>query len=129
MIPAWAAIQSEDDGEKLLDAILASIVRFEGETRSVSELLQSSKVGVDERYAKELERFGLRFTTHKTHQFLAIRCESVNRHLLKDTDYAALDIKGPLSRVEGAVGSAQVKMAGVNQRCVLIPIERLGGLV
>jgi len=129
IIPPWAATQSEDDGEKLLDAILASIVRFEGETRSVSELLQFSKTGLDERYPKELDRYGLRLTTHKGHQFLAIRCESVNRHLLKDTDYAALDIKGPLSRVEGAVGSAQVKMAGANQRCVLIPINRLGGLL
>jgi hypothetical protein len=129
LIPAWAAMQSEDDGEKLLDAMLASIVRFEGETRSISELLQLSKASPDERYTKELERYGLRFTTHKALQFLAIRCENVNRHLLKDTDYAALDIKGPLSRVEGAVGSAQVKMAGANQRCVLIPTERLGGLL
>jgi len=129
IIPAWAAMQSEDDGEKLLDAILASIVRYDGEIHSVSEMLQFSKAGLDERYTKELERYGLRLTTHKAHQFLAIRCESVNRHLLKDTDYVALDIKGPLSRVEGAVGSAQVKMAGANQRCVLIPIERLGGLL
>ena len=129
MIPAWAAMQSEDDGEKLLDVILASIVRFEGENRSVSELLQLSKTKPEEKYTKELERYGLRLTTHKSHQFLAIRCEIVNRHLLKDTDYAALDIKGPLSRVEEAIAGAQVKMAGANQRCVLIPIERLGGLL
>jgi hypothetical protein len=126
IIPPWAATQSEDDGDKLLDTILASIVKIKGETYSVSELLQLSKRDPSEEYSKELDRYGLRFTTHKFKQFLAIRCENITRHLLKDTEYASLDIKGPLSRIDGAIVSEPVKMAGSPKRCVLIPIEQVG---
>lgn len=122
LFPRWAALQSEDDGDKLLDTILASLVYVAGDGKfSVLELLQTG------RYEGDLERHGLKITSHKLKDFLAIRCENVTRHLLKDTEYAILDIRGPLARVEGAIGSGQVKIAGANQRCVLIPIERVLG--
>ncbi len=120
IFPRWATLQSEDDGDKLLDTILASLIYVEGNKVSVGEMLQ--KAG---RYVDELERHGLKIVMHKSKDFLALRCESVTTHLLKDTEYAVLDIRSPLTRIEGAVGSAQVKMAGVNQRCVLIPVERV----
>ena len=120
IFPRWATLQSEDDGDKLLDTILASLIYVEGNKVSVGEMLQ--KAG---RYVDELERYGLKMVMHKSKDFLALRCESVTRHLLKDTEYAVLDIRSPLARIEGAVGSAQVKMAGINQRCVLIPVERV----
>lgn len=123
IFPRWATLQSEDDGDKLLDTILASLIYVEGNKVSVGEMLQ--KAG---RYVEELERHGLKIVMHKSKDFLALRCESVTRHLLKDTEYAVLDIRSPLARIEGAVGSAQVKMAGVNQRCVLIPVERVLGI-
>ncbi len=115
--PRWATLQSEDDGDKLLDTILASLIFVESSKVSVGEMLQDAG-----RYVDELERHGLKIVMHKSKDFLALRCESVTRHLLKDTEYAVLDIRSPLARIEGAVGSAQVKMAGVNQRCVLIPM-------
>lgn len=124
IIPPWAAMQMEDDGEKLLDVILGTLVKIDGEAFSIRELVQLSKSS--ERYAKELERYGLRLSNHKSRQYLALKVDSVNRYLLKDTDYASLDIKGPLARIEDAVASAQVKLAGSNQRCVLLPVERLG---
>ncbi len=105
IIPHWAVTQSEDDGDKLLDTILASIVKIRGETYLISELLQLSKRSPSEEYSKELDRYGLRFTTHKSKHFLAIRCENITRHLLKDTDDASLDIKGPLLRIEGTMNS------------------------
>lgn len=120
IFPKWATLQSEEDGDKLLDTILASLIYVEGNKVSVGEMLQ--KAG---RYIEELERHGLKIVMHKSKDFLALRCESVTRHLLKDTEYAVLDIRSPLARIEGAIGSAQVKMAGVNQRCVLIPVERV----
>ena len=120
IFPRWATLQSEDDGDKLLDTILASLIYVDGNKVSVGEMLQ--KAG---RYVDELERYGLKMVMHKSKDFLALRCESVTRHLLKDTEYAVLDIRSPLARIEGAVGSAQVKMAGINQRCVLIPVERV----
>ena len=123
IFPRWATLQAEDDGDKLLDTILASLIYVEGGKVSVGEMLQ--KPG---RYVDELERYGLKVVMHKSKDFLALRCESVTRHLLKDTEYAVLDIRSPLARIEGAVGSAQVKMAGVNQRCVLIPVERVLGV-
>jgi hypothetical protein len=123
IFPRWATLQSEDDGDKLLDTILASLIHVDGSKVSVGEMLQ--KAG---RYVDELERYGLKIIMHKAKDFLALRCESVTRHLLKDTEYAVLDIRSPLARIEGAVGSAQVKMAGVNQRCVLIPVERILGV-
>jgi hypothetical protein len=120
LFPRWAALQSEDDGDKLLDTILENLIYVEGDGKiAVSELLQNG------RCSSELERYGLKIVSHKLKDFLSIRCESVTRHLLKDTEYAALDIRGPLARVEGAVGSVQVKMAGANQRCILISIERV----
>ena len=123
IFPRWATLQSEDDGDKLLDAILASLIHVEGSKVSVGEMLQNAG-----RYVDELERHGLKITMHKSKDFLALRCESVTRHLLKDTEYAVLDIRSPLTRIEGAVGSAQVKMVGANQRCVLIPVERVFGV-
>jgi hypothetical protein len=120
IFPRWAALQAEDDGDKLLDTILASLIYVEGNKVSVGEMLQKAGCYVD-----ELERHGLKIVMHKSKDFLALRCESVTRHLLKDTEYAVLDIRSPLARIEGAVGSAQVKMAGVNQRCILIPVERV----
>ena len=122
IFPRWVALQSEDDGDKLLDTILASLIHVEGNKISIGEMLQNAG-----RYSDELERHGLKIVMHKVKDFLALRCESVTRHLLKDTEYAVLDIRSPLARIEGSVGSAQVKMAGVNQRCVLIPMERVLG--
>ena len=118
ILPKWVALQSEDDGDKLLDTILTSFIHVEGNKVSIGEMLQN--VG---RYNRELERHGLKIVTHKLKEYLALRCESITRHLLKDTEYAVLDIRSPLARIEGALGSIQVKMAEVNQRCILIPIE------
>ncbi len=123
IFPRWATLQSEDDGDKLLDMILASLIYVEGNKVSIGEMLRGAG-----RYVDELERHGLKIVMHKSKDFLALRCESVTRYLLKDTEYAVLDIRSPLARIEGAVGSAQVKMAGVNQRCVLIPVERVLGV-
>lgn len=119
--PMWAATQTEDDGDKLLDTILASLILVDGDKKSVREMLQTGQ------HEEVLERHGVKAIVHKTKRYLALRCENITRHLLKDTDYAALDIKGPLARVDGAVGSAQVKIAGSNQRCILIPMERVEG--
>ena len=125
IIPPWATMQSEDDGDKLLDTILASIVRVRGDTYSIDELLQLSRRSPGEENSKELDRYGLRFATHKGRRFLAIRCENVTRYLLKDTEYGSLDIRGPLSRIEGAVVNGQAKMGGANKRCILIPVEQI----
>jgi len=125
IFPRWAATQIEEDGDKLLDTILASLVNVEGEKRSIGELLQLTRGDAPDRYMKELERYGLKLFMHKSKEYLAIRCEIVTRHLLKDTEYSALDIRSPLTRIEGSLASVQVKLAGINHRCVLIPSEWL----
>jgi len=120
-LPMWLSTQQEDDGDKLLDTILASHVFVEKEKRSVREMLYNGH------YEDVLERHGVKVALHESKRYLALRCEDITRHLLKDTDYSSLDIKGPLSRVDGALNSRQVKMAGTNQRCILIPMEKVEG--
>lgn len=117
--PMWAATQTEDDGDKLLDTILASLIFVDGDKRSVREMLQIGQ------HEEQLERHGLKIVVHKAKRYLALRCENITRHLLKDTDYASLDIKGPLARADGALGCVQVKITGTNQRCILIPMEKV----
>lgn len=119
--PMWAATQTEEDGDKLLDTILASLIFVDGDKRSVREMLQMGQ------HEDQLERHGVKIVVHKAKRYLALRCENITRHLLKDTDYASLDIKGPLARTDGAIGSAQVKITGTNQRCILIPMEKVEG--
>ena len=117
--PMWAATQTEDDGDKLLDTILASLIFVDGDKRSVREMLQTGQ------HEEQLERHGVKIVVHKAKRYLALRCENITRHLLKDTEYASLDIKGPLARTDGAIGSVQVKITGTNQRCILIPMEKV----
>jgi hypothetical protein len=118
--PKWATTQAEEDGDKLLDTILTSLIHVDKEKITVREMLQKP-----DQYETELERYGLKITMHKSKKYLALRCESITRHLLKDTEYADLDIRNPLARLEGAIGSAQAKIAGANQRCVFIPFEMI----
>ncbi len=117
--PMWAVTQTEDDGDKLLDTILASLIFVDGDKRSVREMLQTGQ------HEEQLERHGVKIVVHKAKRYLALRCENITRHLLKDTEYASLDIKGPLARTDGAIGSVQVKITGTNQRCILIPMEKV----
>ncbi len=117
--PMWAATQTEDDGDKLLDTILASLIFVDGDKKSVREMLQMGQ------HEEQLERHGVKIVVHKAKRYLALRCENITRHLLKDTEYASLDIKGPLARTDGAIGSVQVKITGTNQRCILIPMEKV----
>lgn len=120
--PMWLSMQPEDDGDKLLDTILASHVFVEKEKKSVREMLCNGH------HEEILERHGVKVTLHERKRYLALRCEDITRHLLKDTEYGSLDIKWPLSRTDGALNSRQVKMAGTNQRCILIPMEKVDGV-
>jgi hypothetical protein len=121
-LPMWLSMQQEDDGDKLLDTILASHVFVEKEKKSVREMLYNVH------HEEVLERHGLKVALHESKRYLALRCEDITRHLLKDTEYGSLDIKWPLSRIDGALNSRQVKMAGTNQRCILIPLEKAEGV-
>ena len=120
--PMWLSLQLEDDGDKLLDTILASHVFVEKEKKSVREMLHKGH------HEDILERHGVKVALHESKRYLALRCEDITRHLLKDTEYSSLDIKWPLSRVDGAFNGRQVKMAGTNQRCILIPMEKVEGV-
>lgn len=125
-VPSWAVRRIEDDSEKIISAILSSMTRIDGESYSIGEVLHKTSSDVGERFSKNLEQNGIKFTSKEGSRYLAFRCETISRHLLKDTDFRDLDIQAPLSRIEEAVSSHPVKILGKLERCVLIPISKIG---
>lgn len=125
-VPTWAVRQVEDDSEKIISAILSSMTRIDGEPHSISEVLRKTSSNCGEIFSKNLEQNGIKFTTKDGLKYLALRCETISRHLLKDTDFRDLDIQAPLSRIEGSVSSHPVKILGKQERCVLIPLCKIG---
>jgi len=125
-VPSWAVKQIEDDSEKIISAILSSMTKIEGDPYSISEVMNSARTSNIEKFAKTLEQNGIKNTTREGKKYWALRCETISRHLLKDTNFRDLDIQAPLSRIEGAISSHPVKILGKQERCVLIPESKFG---
>lgn len=124
-VPGWAIRTIEDDGDKILAAILSSIIRIENETHTIRDVLEKARGEQSSFYSNHLVKSGIKITRkgEEPEPFLAIHCDTVSRYLLKDTEFKDLAIQAPLERIEGARSSEQVK--GLN-RCVLVPYSYLG---
>ena len=78
-------------------------------------------------FKKSLENVGVKHTSKEGIKYIAFRSQNVVRFLLKDTDYKNMDIQAPLSRIEGAISSYNVKFSGIQERCVLVPLKFIIG--
>ena len=122
-VPEWAAQKVEDDSEKIVSTIMSSLIKIDDERHSIFDCLVRARSDQLDIFRKPLENFGLKLTSTGGVRYLAIRCPSVVRFILQDTDYKNLDIQAPLSRIEGAISSHLVKFSGKPDRCVLIPFD------
>ena len=125
-VPEWASNKIEEDNDKILNAILSSILFIEGSRHSIIDCLEKARLGDQTtagKFSKELENVGIKTTYFKGVNFLAIRHKEVSRFLLKDTEFKDLDIHAPLTRTAGAVSSHPVKFSGKADRCILIPMD------
>lgn len=126
-VPSWAIKQIEDDCDKILSTILSSILKTSSVDDSIITLIRNAKGDQTGVHSKALENAGIKHTSRDGNSFVAFRCESVSRFLLKDTSYRDLDIQAPLSRTPGAISSHPVKFSGSLGRCVLIPLNYVLG--
>lgn len=130
-VPSWKSNTSEDDGDKVLSAILFSRIRTkDNEYSIISELIRASVSGNS--YTRTLlQQNGLSITNTKEGQtFLAVRPKEVLKFLLKeDENFKFLDISAPLGRIEGAEKNINVSFGCQGSpKCIIIPIHHINAI-
>lgn len=126
-VPEWVNTINEDDGDKIMNTILSSLLRVDLNTHTVGDCIEKANGDSSNPFAKTLENQGIKHTTNNGIRYLALRSSNVVRFILKDTDYKEMDIQAPLSRIEGAISSHPVKFLGKQERCVLVPLAFVMG--
>ncbi len=113
-IPDWARKETEDDGDKILQAIFDSIVTstVSGQKYTIGEVLSEGET-------KTIEVYGIKILKSGD---LAINTGLVERSLLKDSQFRDLNISDPLSRLPGATKKKQ-RMNKRISPCIVIPAE------
>lgn len=132
-VPTWAQREMKDDGSTLLEAIIYSNIRYEGDEYLVSDLID---IAVDEPLEipitkkgalQALRLYGLSVVNRGT-WYLAIDPIQLRRKLFKfNEDFKDLDISGPLERLTGAVKrkTSWGSGSGSKPTCIQVPIEHI----
>lgn len=132
-VPAWTKREMKDDGSTLLEAIIYSNIRYEGEEFLVSDLIDIAvgepvDISINKKNALQaLRLYGLSVVDRKT-WFLAIDPTQIRRKLFKfNDDFKDLDISGPLERLTGAVKkkTSWGSGSGTKPMCIQVPIEHI----
>jgi hypothetical protein len=126
-VPDWVNVDDEDDGEKIINFILSSLINVEGKTHSLGACITLAIGDQTNEFKKTLENVGIKHTSKDGVKYIALRTPNIVRFLLKDTDYKNMDIQAPLSRIEGAISTHPVKFSGKQERCVLVPLSFING--
>jgi hypothetical protein len=120
--------QSVKDKVEVLDEIMHSHVRLDhGVTRTVGQLLADHNPGPDTTIA--LEAVGIRKMIRRTdgERVLFIHPTSVQRHLLRNSDYAGHQLSDYLLRLKGARRSQHL-LAGGNPKGIDIPLSTISAV-
>ena len=125
-VPLWAEVGQEGDSDKALNTILCSLVKWDGTQETVQEII-ARIVNQDAEHAdaakKILAQYGMSVSKSPNGQmYLALHTSNVSRQVLKGTDYIGVDLAPLLLRISGA-HAKKAKIGGIQQRCVLVPLE------
>ena len=126
LLPNQASEEITDDGMEILFTILSS--RITVEERSGAGNLARREMSIAGAIAAylsgEIQRYGVNVVTHKSEKYFVINAPMVQRHLLRNTDFAGLKVSEPLTRITGAF-RAKAKLDHTTRDCVFIPFSTL----
>ena len=126
LLPDQASEEITDDGMEILYTILSSRITVEDRTSldniarrelSIAGAIATNRTG-------EIQRYGVNVVTHKSEKYFVINTPMVQRHLLRNTDFAGLKVSEPLTRITGAFRS-KAKIDHTTRDCVFIPFSIL----
>ncbi|MBC2717771.1 MAG: hypothetical protein HF978_20910 [Desulfobacteraceae bacterium] len=133
------AEEVEEDETALLDAILMSTIRLPIEVEAPSGSMSAmpktiydirtvgqiiNDLNISDAHDKTLHAHGIRLSALKTGEnYLAMHAIVVKKKLLSNTRWAKLNIRDILMRIPGAIDRREY-IAGVQNRCILIPLEQ-----
>ena len=118
------SLSVQDDEERLIETIINTRVTIhDGQTKdtTVGNLIMDANLEPNKN--EFLQNFGLSVTNlGDEKKVVAFHAPSVERELLKDTEWRGLSIKNVLSRIPGAK-EANIRFSYKRQRVVCLPID------
>ena len=126
LLPNQASEEITDDGMEILFTILSSRITVEERTSydNIARREMSIAGAIAANRFVEIQRVGVNVVTHKGEKYFVINAAMVQRHLLRNTDFAGLKVSEPLSRITGAL-RAKAKLDHTTRDCVFIPFSTL----
>lgn len=118
----------QQDEEELIRDILSSLLYNGSNPITVAQALRDCVSQGKQQLVKDLDMHGMKIVSPRTgpdkgKQFVAIYAPSAQKHFLRKTRWADLNIEDILLRAEGAFRKKQ-RIAGMNStNCIMIPYE------